>query len=54
MHCLMFLHEEYGCPGTLLNEPFTEMTTVALDEKYLLGAPLGARAWLKIQSIRMG
>ncbi|XP_051144762.1 protein PLASTID REDOX INSENSITIVE 2, chloroplastic-like [Andrographis paniculata] len=40
-----FLHEEYGGPGTLLIEPFTDMM-VALKEKNLPGAPLAARASL--------
>ncbi|KAG8663304.1 protein PLASTID REDOX INSENSITIVE 2, chloroplastic [Manihot esculenta] len=37
-----FLHEEYGGPGTLLVEPFTDML-VALKERKLPGAPLAAR-----------
>ncbi|KDP21307.1 hypothetical protein JCGZ_21778 [Jatropha curcas] len=37
-----FLHKEYGGPGTLLVEPFTDML-VALKEKKLPGAPLAAR-----------
>ncbi|XP_034693385.1 protein PLASTID REDOX INSENSITIVE 2, chloroplastic-like [Vitis riparia] len=40
-----FLHKEYGGPGTLLVEPFTDML-VALKEKKLPGAPLAARASL--------
>ncbi|KAE8692351.1 Serine/threonine-protein kinase TAO3 [Hibiscus syriacus] len=40
-----FLHNEYGGPGTLLVEPFTDMF-VALKEKQLPGAPLAARASL--------
>lgn len=40
-----FLHEEYGGPGTLLVEPFTDMFIV-LKEKQLPGAPLAARAAL--------
>lgn len=40
-----FLHKEYGGPGTLLVEPFTNML-VALNEKRLPGAPLAARASL--------
>lgn len=38
-----FLHKEYGGPGTLIVEPFTDML-VALKEKKLPGAPLAARA----------
>ncbi|KAJ9172082.1 hypothetical protein P3X46_015368 [Hevea brasiliensis] len=37
-----FLHKEYGGPGTLLVEPFTDML-VALKERKLPGAPLAAR-----------
>ncbi|KAI7997136.1 hypothetical protein LOK49_LG10G00467 [Camellia lanceoleosa] len=40
-----FLHKEYGGPGTLLVEPFTDML-VALKEKKLPGALLAARASL--------
>ncbi|KAK7252353.1 hypothetical protein RIF29_36226 [Crotalaria pallida] len=40
-----FLHKEYGGPGTLLVEPFTDML-VALKKKKLSGAPLAARASL--------
>ncbi|PIN24941.1 hypothetical protein CDL12_02329 [Handroanthus impetiginosus] len=40
-----FLHNDYGGPGTLLIEPFTDMM-VALKEKNLPGAPLAARASL--------
>ncbi|KAK6133605.1 hypothetical protein DH2020_032635 [Rehmannia glutinosa] len=40
-----FLHKDYGGPGTLLIEPFTNMM-VALKEKNLPGAPLAARASL--------
>ncbi|KAL5725251.1 hypothetical protein ACHQM5_008415 [Ranunculus cassubicifolius] len=40
-----FLHKEYGGPGTLLVEPFTDML-VALKEKNLPGAPEAARAAL--------
>lgn len=40
-----FLHNEYGGPGTLLVEPFTDMF-VALNKKKLPGAPLAARASL--------
>ncbi|KAM1300282.1 hypothetical protein EV2_011930 [Malus domestica] len=40
-----FLHREYGGPGTLLVEPFTDML-VALKEKELPGAPLAARTSL--------
>lgn len=40
-----FLHEEYGGPGTLLVEPFTDML-LALKEKKLPGAPVAARAAL--------
>ncbi|KAI3970557.1 hypothetical protein MKX01_024204 [Papaver californicum] len=37
-----FLHKEYGGPGTLLVEPFTDML-VARKEKKLAGAPMAAR-----------
>ncbi|GER55972.1 UDP-N-acetylmuramate--L-alanine ligase [Striga asiatica] len=37
-----FLHKDYGGPGTLPIEPFTDMM-VALKEKNLPGAPLAAR-----------
>ncbi|KAI5679160.1 hypothetical protein M9H77_10110 [Catharanthus roseus] len=37
-----FLHKDYGGPGTLLVEPFTDMM-IALKEKKLPGAPLAAR-----------
>ncbi|XVF02393.1 hypothetical protein REPUB_Repub04eG0172000 [Reevesia pubescens] len=40
-----FLHNEYGGPGTLLVEPFTNMFVV-LKEKKLPGAPVAARASL--------
>ncbi|XP_057419831.1 protein PLASTID REDOX INSENSITIVE 2, chloroplastic-like [Lotus japonicus] len=40
-----FLQKEYGGPGTLLVEPFTDML-VALKKKKLPGAPLAARASL--------
>ncbi|XAR65026.1 hypothetical protein NMG60_11008969 [Bertholletia excelsa] len=40
-----FLHREYGGPGTLLMEPFTDMLVV-LKEKKLPGASLAARASL--------
>lgn len=40
-----FLHKEYGGPGTLLVEPFTDMM-VALKKKKLPGAALAARASL--------
>ncbi|XP_027153356.1 protein PLASTID REDOX INSENSITIVE 2, chloroplastic-like [Coffea eugenioides] len=40
-----FLYSEYGGPGTLLVEPFTDMM-VALKEKKLPGAPLAARTSL--------
>ncbi|XP_022878215.1 protein PLASTID REDOX INSENSITIVE 2, chloroplastic-like isoform X1 [Olea europaea var. sylvestris] len=40
-----FLHQEYGGPGTLLIEPFTDMMIV-LEEKKLPGAPLAARTSL--------
>lgn len=40
-----FLRKEYGGPGTLLVEPFTNML-VALNERKLPGAPLAARASL--------
>ncbi|KAK8691491.1 hypothetical protein V6N13_075001 [Hibiscus sabdariffa] len=40
-----FLHSEYGGPGTLLVEPFTDMF-VALKEKKLPGAPVAARVSL--------
>ncbi|KAL2344286.1 hypothetical protein Fmac_005571 [Flemingia macrophylla] len=40
-----FLHKEYGGPGTLLVEPFTDMM-VALNKKKLPGAALAARASL--------
>ncbi|OMO50741.1 hypothetical protein COLO4_37908 [Corchorus olitorius] len=40
-----FLHNEYGGPGTLLVEPFTDMF-VTLKEKKLPGAPAAARAAL--------
>jgi len=39
------LHKEYGGPGTLLVEPFTDMM-VALKKKKLPGAALAARASL--------
>ena len=37
-----FLHNEYGGPGTLLVEPFTDMM-IALKERNLAGASLAAR-----------
>nr|XP_019069618.1 protein PLASTID REDOX INSENSITIVE 2, chloroplastic-like isoform X2 [Solanum lycopersicum] len=40
-----FLHNEYGGPGTLLVEPFTDMM-VALKERKLSGAASAARASL--------
>lgn len=40
-----FLHKEYGGPGTLLVEPFTDMM-VALKKRNLPGAPFAARASL--------
>lgn len=40
-----FLHKEYGGPGTLLVEPFTDMM-VALKERKLSGAVSAARASL--------
>ncbi|CAN6477642.1 unnamed protein product [Victoria cruziana] len=40
-----FLCKEYGGPGTLLVEPFTDML-LALKEKRLPGAPIAARAAL--------
>lgn len=40
-----FLHNEYGGPGTLLVEPFTDMF-VCLKEKKLPGANVAARASL--------
>ncbi|TMW84783.1 hypothetical protein EJD97_024393 [Solanum chilense] len=40
-----FLHKEYGGPGTLLVEPFTDMM-VALKERKLSGAASAARASL--------
>ncbi|WOK92050.1 hypothetical protein Cni_G00741 [Canna indica] len=40
-----FLHKEYGGPGTLLLEPFTDML-LTLKEKKLPGAPAAARAAL--------
>lgn len=40
-----FLHKEYGGPGTLLVEPFTDML-LALKEKKLPGAAVAARAAL--------
>ncbi|KAH7515770.1 hypothetical protein FEM48_Zijuj10G0061400 [Ziziphus jujuba var. spinosa] len=40
-----FLHKEYGGPGTLLVEPFTDML-IALKERKLPGAPLAARTSL--------
>ncbi|XP_031493504.1 protein PLASTID REDOX INSENSITIVE 2, chloroplastic-like isoform X1 [Nymphaea colorata] len=40
-----FLCKEYGGPGTLLVEPFTDML-LALKEKKLPGAPIAARAAL--------
>ncbi|KAI3502415.1 hypothetical protein L1887_30477 [Cichorium endivia] len=38
-----FLHKEYGGPGTLLVEPFTDML-IELKQKKLPGANLAARA----------
>lgn len=40
-----FLHDEYGGPGTLLVEPFTDMF-VALKGRKLPGAALAARVSL--------
>ncbi|KAK9090493.1 hypothetical protein Sjap_023670 [Stephania japonica] len=40
-----FLHKEYGGPGTLVVEPFTDMLVV-LKAKKLSGAPEAARAAL--------
>ncbi|KAG6601371.1 Protein PLASTID REDOX INSENSITIVE 2, partial [Cucurbita argyrosperma subsp. argyrosperma] len=40
-----YLHVEYGGPGTLLVEPFTNMF-IALNERKLPGAPLAARTSL--------
>ncbi|KAH6801921.1 Serine/Threonine-kinase [Perilla frutescens var. frutescens] len=40
-----FLNKDYGGPGTLLIEPFTDMM-IALKEKNLPGAPLAARSSL--------
>ncbi|KAI9073428.1 hypothetical protein K1719_044613 [Acacia pycnantha] len=40
-----FMHKEYGGPGTLLVEPFTDML-IALKKKKLPGAPLAARTSL--------
>ncbi|KAL7110270.1 hypothetical protein ACP275_05G014300 [Erythranthe tilingii] len=40
-----FMHKDYGGPGTLVIEPFSDMM-VALNEKNLPGAPLAARASL--------
>ncbi|KAK7317583.1 hypothetical protein RJT34_01945 [Clitoria ternatea] len=40
-----FLHKEYGGPGTLLVDPFTDML-VALKKRKLPGAALAARASL--------
>ncbi|KAL3835535.1 hypothetical protein ACJIZ3_010271 [Penstemon smallii] len=40
-----FLHKDYGGPGTLLIEPFTDMMVI-LKEKNLPGAPLAARSSL--------
>ncbi|KAK6788974.1 hypothetical protein RDI58_012773 [Solanum bulbocastanum] len=40
-----FLHKEYGGPGTLLVEPFTDMM-VALKDRKLSGASSAARASL--------
>ncbi|XP_004297662.1 PREDICTED: uncharacterized protein LOC101292404 [Fragaria vesca subsp. vesca] len=40
-----FLLNEYGGPGTLVVDPFTDML-IALKEKELPGAPLAARASL--------
>lgn len=39
------MHKEYGGPGTLLVEPFTDML-IALKEKKLQGASLAARTSL--------
>ncbi|XP_044494802.1 protein PLASTID REDOX INSENSITIVE 2, chloroplastic-like isoform X2 [Mangifera indica] len=41
----IFLHQEYGGPGTLLVEPFADML-IALRERKLPGAPLAARTSL--------
>lgn len=38
----VFLHSEYGGPGTLLVEPFTDML-LALKERKLPGASVAAR-----------
>ncbi|KAG6396516.1 hypothetical protein SASPL_142667 [Salvia splendens] len=38
-----FLHNEYGGPGTLLIEPFTDMM-LAIKDRKLAGAALAARA----------
>ncbi|XP_020264573.1 protein PLASTID REDOX INSENSITIVE 2-like isoform X2 [Asparagus officinalis] len=40
-----FLHKEYGGPGTLMVEPFTDML-LALKEKKLRGATVAARTAL--------
>ncbi|KAK4760467.1 hypothetical protein SAY87_005360 [Trapa incisa] len=40
-----FLHDEYGGPGTLLVEPFTDMMLAIKDES-LPGAAIAARAAL--------
>lgn len=40
-----FLLKDYGGPGTLLVEPFTDML-LALKEKKIPGAPVAARAAL--------
>jgi hypothetical protein len=40
-----FLRKDYGGPGTLLVEPFTNML-VAIKDKKLPGAPFAARAAL--------
>ncbi|KAG9451122.1 hypothetical protein H6P81_011087 [Aristolochia fimbriata] len=40
-----FLHKEYGGPGTLVVEPFTDML-LALKDKKLPGAPVAARTAL--------
>lgn len=40
-----FLQKDYGGPGTLLIEPFTDMM-LALKEKNLAGASTAARASL--------
>ncbi|KAE8648725.1 protein PLASTID REDOX INSENSITIVE 2, chloroplastic isoform X1 [Cucumis sativus] len=40
-----YLHVEYGGPGTLIVEPFTNMF-IALNERKLSGAPLAARTSL--------